>query len=90
MDRPTCETCLFWHARNSDFQGECRRHPPGATVLRYDTDAESGEIGSLAAEYNTHWPMTDASEWCGEHPQFDTWRRLQPYGTSAKIPKMVD
>ena len=35
--------------------GFCRRHAPPAVTI------------SKAAEYEARWPLTDASEWCGEH-----------------------
>ena len=57
-DIPACVDCYYWEIRDGvpgDGYGFCRRHAPlAATVAK-------------AAEYMARWPLTDSSEWCGEH-----------------------
>ena len=56
----TCAVCFYWEFLEGGLGGDygfCRRHAPPAVTI------------SKAAEYEARWPLTDASEWCGEHRQ---------------------
>ena len=62
MKNPTCSTCPHWDDRqNDDGCGICRKHAPKAALHRNEDDPD--------AEFPV-WPLTLASEWCGEHPKF--------------------
>lgn len=56
-----CRGCMFWKPAKRGTKGTCRRDTP--TVL-------AGSWGSyilFASTVSTHWPATDASDWCGVH-----------------------
>lgn len=58
MERPTCETCVYWDERSGGAgeqwrYGNCRRRSPAS---RPDTSPP------------TAYPTTAASHWCGDHP----------------------
>ena len=60
MKKPTCETCPFWEAWDTEPLGECHRFPPTPEVETERRD-----------EANLAWfPVTAESVWCGEHPDF--------------------
>ena len=73
-----CKDCRFWLAEGFSAEaiaddveselGDCRRHAP-QPVLGYFGD--DGEARELAA----YWPLTLATEWCGE---FEAKQQLQP------------
>jgi hypothetical protein len=68
MERPTCETCPYYHA---GFL-QCRRHAPPVGWKWRPQRAESNEF------LDFHWPEVAEDEWCGEHPDFPLylmWRR---------------
>jgi hypothetical protein len=66
MEHPTCATCPFWREwQLSKGTGDCRRHEP--TVLR------SKDFSDGTTRVESHWPETEAEEWCGEHPRFRMW-----------------
>lgn len=47
-----CETCLYWEAKKSD-KGLCRRRGPALIQVHIDRTGSD-------------WPVTRASDWCGE------------------------
>ena len=55
-----CERCLFWvgfnENTNSEPEGECHRLPPQVTATGTVKDQH----------YGCSWPITGASDWCGE------------------------
>lgn len=51
---PACENCAYWRG-NQKRRGDCRRRAPTNSYRDFGDD--------LIAE----WPMTTASQWCGEH-----------------------
>ena len=55
-DRPTCETCRWWDDLSwwEEYHGYCRVLPPSCVKNHADED-----LGP--------WPVTRASDWCGEH-----------------------
>lgn len=66
-----CENCRFWRHRTTVFvrdtdeveatYGCCKRHAP---VGRSLTDNENPRARKLISWL---WPVTEGSEWCGEH-----------------------
>ena len=52
-DNASCANCRFWQA-DGDGAGSCRRRAP---AVLYDV-----EDGAFCL-----WPMTEASDWCGDH-----------------------
>lgn len=59
-ERPTCASCAFWN-RTHPEQGKAPYHV--AECRRRAPDRGLG-VERL-------WPITQASEWCGEHQRFD-------------------
>lgn len=55
-----CENCRWWEGweRDGEQTGKCRRHAP-----RPYSTADRMTAGSLDAG----WPVTDATDFCGEH-----------------------
>ena len=69
MENDSCMTCRYWmHIdHHADFQDEplahwgiCRRYPPAAG------HAEESGYG-FNSDTPGGWPITDGSDWCGEH-----------------------
>ena len=59
MDRPTCETCVFWERnREGVTGGTCRIRAPVC----------GGEFNE-----ETMFPPQQSASWCGEHPDFAAW-----------------
>ncbi len=59
MEKPTCETCVYWdHQAGEDVHEEafCRRRAPQSVEYK---------VGSNIATY--HY------DWCGEHNDFSDW-----------------
>ena len=63
MNRPTCETCPFWHRKTKDI-GECRRHAPPPIAAIWVPNHSAVSEGFLSP----HWRVTFSNQWCGEHP----------------------
>lgn len=71
MERPKCETCLYWECLGvpddpeaDDYHpayGECHRNAP---VSRF--------LGKQEPR-GTDWPIVTQGEWCGEHPDFPAY-----------------
>jgi hypothetical protein len=59
MERPTCETCVFF---DDELDGRCRRNPPTPTVFLWPAAEEPTA--------STIWPSVWSGDWCGEHPDF--------------------
>ena len=54
----TCADCVYWEAFVEGLGGSygfCRRHAPAAVTI------------AKAVECEARWPLTEESEWCGEH-----------------------
>ncbi len=62
----TCASCLFWENASGLFLGTCRRLPPGIFAIRNAPDDLEADTDFEAAAEGL-WPMTRASDWCGEH-----------------------
>lgn len=64
MDRPTCNTCPYWHPLGNpetNDTAECRRNPP---VLYHH--ARTGARTPAR-------PVSGRYDWCGEHPSVPAW-----------------
>ena len=58
---PTCSRCRFWQRTHEESDvGDCRRYPPQASEI----EATKGSPPSLSFFHG--WPLTLASDWCGE------------------------
>jgi hypothetical protein len=57
MDKPFCETCVYYaHAC-------CHRNPP--TLIPAPEES--------ASTFWSVWPEVDPDDWCGEHPDFPAY-----------------
>jgi hypothetical protein len=63
-DDPACQGCRFWQSENGEM-GDCRRHAPRPIMDAQLPRAEVPEGGEEAAG-EAFWPITFASDWCGE------------------------
>lgn len=83
MDRPTCATCPFFApcehcGSDGTTDGVCRRMPPGSPLLfgKREFNKVPG-VGYVPTESRYEpcavWPHPDASDWCGEHPDFPAY-----------------
>ena len=60
MRKDTCISCEFWKQDDEIHnQGECRVRSPVCLVI---VEANS--------TVETHWPVTDRNDWCGEFKFF--------------------
>jgi hypothetical protein len=50
-----CSACKHWNSKASN-EGECRRHSPQALVFVVDAETK----------FESRFPVTQASDWCGE------------------------
>lgn len=68
MDRPTCETCPYWSAHEPGVAttGTCRRTSPVPPALQEQADWFNNIFAGI-------WPVTEESDWCGEHPDFPAY-----------------
>jgi hypothetical protein len=57
----TCGACRFWE-RKKDVEGECHCHCP-----------EPGYAGKKRAR----WPLTLASEWCGDFQPLPVQQKME-------------
>lgn len=57
MEYLPCSACRFWEQWGTSSTGTCRRYPPrrGGMGQRFATTGE------------TLFPVTYATDWCGEH-----------------------
>lgn len=55
VSEKTCQACAYWK-KTSDAQGECRVQPPQAIAFQVDEETR----------VETRFPVTEASDWCGE------------------------
>jgi hypothetical protein len=51
-----CSACKHWSNESSASQGECRRHAPQTLVFTIDAETK----------FESRFPITQASDWCGE------------------------
>lgn len=56
MSAVACKDCLWWEPCD-EREGQCRRHAP-APVPNTWLDPDQG--------YEAEWPVTLATDWCGE------------------------
>ena len=63
--KTTCEHCLYWRPYPGDNlgEGECHRHAPAARSM--NVAPETNRRG-LAYRLYAWWPVTHATEDCGE------------------------
>jgi hypothetical protein len=62
--RRYCETCRYWCGPDGSNAGTCRRNSP---YFPTDADDEADYWkGDVAARTRTLWPLTIATDWCGE------------------------
>jgi hypothetical protein len=54
--RTACSTCRYWR------KNTCRRYPPLIVQTVSGTAVWVSDDGP-----ETHWPRTDADDWCGEY-----------------------
>jgi hypothetical protein len=47
---------MFWERVGTRDRGECRRNAPRAQIAGFDLDVE----------IKAFWPMTEATDWCGQ------------------------
>jgi len=57
MDDNTCPNCRFWE--HGVYPARCRRRAP-APVVHLKEGPDKDEI------LNVYWPITTATDWCGE------------------------
>lgn len=101
MSEATCKTCPWWaryadrvthedgrpgepgaeRSREHPLSGECRKLPPKYSRVEYDIGEP--EIGST-------FPVTNESEWCGDHPAPRTRGTCEncEYGHEYRTPYM--
>ncbi len=64
-DDPSCQSCRFWQSDAGEM-GDCRRHAPRPALEKslpaLPPEVEAEEEFSQEAV----WPVTFASDWCGE------------------------
>lgn len=53
--RDVCASCRWWQ-QTADDQGECRKNAPPPLL----------NSPSLKNEWRAAWPLTMASDWCGQ------------------------
>lgn len=70
MTDHTCETCPAW-----DDNGHCHRHAP--QPLQFGLFGADKTMDD--AEDTAIWPLTDASDWCAEHPDHPIQRPPRPF-----------
>lgn len=63
MSDKTCSTCQWWTSR------ECRRYPPQVVArVTSDVTGSPGEYREeVETEFESVWPDTLHTDWCGEH-----------------------
>jgi hypothetical protein len=71
MERPTCETCVYWNEINQlKYEGECKRHSPRPVSITYQQGAIEPDFHNCALSC---WPITMDDDWCGDHPDFPAY-----------------
>ena len=70
MNRPTCETCVYWE-KQLEESGFCRRRAPRHLICAYSDD--NGPPLEEMSDFTT----TKYTEWCGEHQLFPKWIELR-------------
>jgi hypothetical protein len=60
MGAMTCNDCKYWDGAEFRGSGFCRKNPP---VLEQRNGTFVTETGL--------WPVTQATDWCGEHAEKD-------------------
>lgn len=60
MEKPTCETCVYWAFKHEESDGVCQ---------------SCGKMGHccIRSVEDNDFPDRYDSEFCGEHPDFETW-----------------
>ncbi len=77
MNRPTCETCVYWseYQIKSAKEGGCYRRSPVAF----------GPNSTGMDEVTANWAITEPHYWCGEHSDFDEWIENQRVNKDPNI-----
>jgi hypothetical protein len=68
MDRPTCESCVYWD-RVSEVAGYCRHDPPDSSTLRWPNTHRTswcGQHDKFPAWLGGSWPARVDCEACGK------------------------
>lgn len=66
MDKEVCLNCIFWKEKTTgSFYGNCRRFPP-KIVFAGQPSYENNYTGTPVAFFETQFPETSKTDWCGE------------------------
>jgi hypothetical protein len=60
LEKPTCETCVYWEFKCEETDGESQSY---------------GRMGHccIRSVEDDDFPERFDTEFCGEHPDFETW-----------------
>jgi hypothetical protein len=70
VERPTCETCVYWKKdEEATAYGECHRLPP----VNLRDECVTFENGAEIIINSGFWTETNYYDWCGEHSDFPAY-----------------